>query len=45
MLKASKLWMLWPQNSIFQHLLLPEACPEGDIKNTHNVYSKGYRKG
>ena len=32
MLKASKLWMLGPQNSIFQHLLLPEACPEGDIK-------------
>ena len=34
MLKASKLWMLWPQNSIFQHLLLPEAYPEGDIKKS-----------
>ena len=30
MLKASKLLMLRPQNSILQHLL-PEAGPEGDI--------------
>ena len=31
-LKASKLWMSGPQDSILQHLLEPKAGPEGDIK-------------
>jgi len=32
MLKASKLWIPGLQDSIFQHLLEPEAGPEGSIR-------------
>ena len=31
-LRASKLWMSGPQDSILQHFLQPKAGPEGDIK-------------
>ena len=34
MVEASKLCMLGPQDSIFQHPLEPEAGPEGGIRNT-----------
>ena len=29
-----------PKDFIFQHPLKPEGGPEGDIKNTNNVFSK-----
>ena len=33
MLKALQQWMPWPQEPNFQHLLEPETCLEGCIKN------------
>ena len=43
-LKASKLWMPRPQNSIFQHPLEPEAGPEGGIRKyqCNDVFSEGF---
>ena len=35
MLKATKLLMSGPQDSIFQHLHEPEAGPETGIRNYH----------
>ena len=40
MIEAVKLWIPGPQGSIFQHLLEPEAGPEGGIKNTNNVFQR-----
>ena len=40
MLKASKLWMPGLQESIFQHLLEPEAGPEGGNRNGQEPFGR-----
>ena len=41
MLKAPKLWMPGPPDSIFQHPLEPEAGPEGGIKKNQQCFFIG----
>ena len=36
-----QLWMPWPEDSILQHLLKPEASPEGDVKRYQQCLFKG----
>ena len=42
--KASKHWMLGPQDFILQHPLEPEADPEGRAvsENTNNVFQRAF---
>ena len=39
---VSKLWMPGPGDCIFQHLIEPEACPDGGIKKYPYCFSKDH---